>query len=127
MAIKSINIKFPMVRGTAGVFDTNNTTSEAIKDNLRILILSNHGERPIHYNFGANLRSVLFEQGENLKQQVQDKIAAAVAIWLPFVSISQFSLQSSSDNKSIPENQVNVSIEFVVGQVKGKLSLPIVF
>jgi len=40
--INSINVKFPMTKGKAGAFETNKTTLDAIKDNLKILILSNY-------------------------------------------------------------------------------------
>jgi phage baseplate assembly protein W len=60
--IKSINLKFPLRRSSAGAFETNVTTIAAVTDDLKILILTNFGERPMQYDFGANLRSVVFEQ-----------------------------------------------------------------
>ena len=60
--IRSINVMFPMKKSSSGAFQTNITTFDAVRDDLKILLLTNHGERPIHYDFGANLRSAIFEQ-----------------------------------------------------------------
>ena len=120
MAIKSINVKFPLVKGSAGAFETNKTTIDAVKDNLKILILSNYGERCIHFDFGANLRELLFEQGADLEQKIRDRIAAAILKWMPFVTITKFSAQPINDN-----HEIKISMEFAVGQLTGKLDLPI--
>ena len=58
----TISIKFPLRKSSQGAFEGNVETIDAIRDNLRILLLTNHGERPINYDFGCNLRKVLFNE-----------------------------------------------------------------
>ena len=45
-----------------GVFRSNFTTKQAIKNNLINYFLTNPGERPLNPNFGGGLRSFIFEQ-----------------------------------------------------------------
>lgn len=118
----NINLKFPLRRSSKGAFDTNQSTIDAVADDLRILILTNYGERPIHYDFGANLRRILFEQeGGDIRQQVKDSIISATEKWMPFVSIIDILVDDSTTNSTLKSNEINVKINFGVGQLQGTL------
>lgn len=117
-----INIVFPMRRGIQGAFAANTETLRAVSDDLRILLLTNYGERPIHYDFGANLRRILFEQGEDVKQQINDSIVAAVDKWMPFLVIDQITIKDNKDDSTLRLNEVRVNIDFRVGNLEGSLS-----
>lgn len=47
---KGIGIKYPMTRSSMGAFEVNRTTVDAVRDSLKILILTNHGERVVNYD-----------------------------------------------------------------------------
>lgn len=111
-----INLKVPLRRSPRGAFATNDSTLEAVADDLKCLILTNHGERVIHYDFGANLRALIFEQGIDVKQQIADAITSAVEKWMPFVAIRDMQIILSDEDLSVPNNQVKVKISFFVGK-----------
>lgn len=120
---KSINLKFPLKRSPKGAFETNNTTIAAVTDDLRILLLTNYGERPIHYDFGANLRRVLFEQeGADVRQKVADSIVSAVERWMPFVSLEEITVDDSTTKSTLRPNEVRVTIKFTVAGLQGVLT-----
>lgn len=113
-----LNLKFPMVQGSDGAFATNSDTLHAVADDLKILILTNHGERPCQYNFGANLRSLIFEaEGDNLAQQIKDHIHSAVSTWMPFVTIRDILVLTQANSPLIPENTIRLKISFTVGAI----------
>jgi len=113
-----INIKFPLTKGSQGAFDTNVDTLSAVTDDLRILILTNHGERPIHYDFGANLRKVIFEfRGSALRQAIKDSIEVAVEKWMPFVNLLDITVEESTVNPTLRDNEVLVKIKFSIGNI----------
>lgn len=116
-----VNIQFPMRRGTQGAFATNDSTIDAVIDDLRILLLTNHGERPIHFDFGANLRPVLFDQGPDIPQRVEDSIVAAVEKWMPFINLKRIEVTTIAEDASLRPNEVRVKISFSVGQLQGNL------
>lgn len=121
--VKSINLKFPLKRSPKGAFEVNNTTIAAVTDDLRILLLTNYGERPIHYDFGANLRRVLFEQeGADVRQRVADSIVSAVERWMPFVFLEEITVDDSTTKPTLRPNEVRVTIKFSVAGVQGILS-----
>jgi phage baseplate assembly protein W len=118
----AINLRFPLRRSAKGAFETNNSTIEAVTDDLRILILTNNGERPIHFDFGANLRNIVFEQGSDVRQKIEDSIISAVEKWMPFVTLNNVTVNDSSTDSTLRANEARVKIEFSVNQIQGVLT-----
>ena len=114
--IKSgINFKTPFKKSTRGGFEMNETSTEAIADDIRNLLKTNFGERLIHWDMGANLRGLIFEnKGEDLKQKISDSIVSAVEKWLPFVTLSKIEVFDSVSNQSLGDNEVLVQLSFLV-------------
>ena len=119
--ISPVGIKFPMKRSSRGAFATNDSTIDAVIDDMRILILTNHGERPVHFDFGANLRPIIFEQGPDVAQRVEDAIVSAVEKWMPFVNLKRVEVTTIDDDPSLRPNEIRAKISFTVGQVQGQL------
>jgi phage baseplate assembly protein W len=113
-----INIKFPLRRGASGAFETNKTTLDAVKDDLKLLVLTNHGERVVNTDFGANLRGLIFElRGPELRAAIRDRIAAAVEKWMPYVNIVDVEVQDATTTPYLNDNQVHLNIKFSIGIV----------
>ena len=120
--VNSIGIKFPLESSSQGAFATNDTTIDVMRDDLRMLILTNHGERPMKYDFGANLISAIFDQtDEFLEQKIKDLISNAVAIWLPQVTIDNIEVKTSINDNTVPPNKVRIKIFFSVGTESSSL------
>jgi len=119
-----INLQFPMRRSPQGSFATNESTLDAIADDLKILLLTNYGERPIHYDFGANLREVIFElQGDDLSQSIEDHIVVAIEKWMPFVNVINIDVQDKTTTPTLRSNEIHVKIEFSVGNLDSTKTL----
>lgn len=113
-----INMKWPMRHGTKGAFETNEDTFDAILDDLKILILTNFGERPVHFDFGANLRPLIFElQGADLRQAINDSVIAAVEKWMPFVNVVNLTVDDETTVTTLRPNEVHITLEFSVGNI----------
>ena len=71
--------------GRSDLFEMHFDPVAQLSDNLRNLILTNHGERLGRYNYGANLRPLLTELGakEDFDAEAMRKIINAVNNWLP--------------------------------------------
>lgn len=63
--------------------------ADQITDNLRNLILTNHGERLAFYDFGANLRPLLtdFSNKDSFDSEAMTRIKKAVTKFMPFVEL----------------------------------------
>ncbi len=65
--------------------------ADQIADNLRNLLLTNHGERLCSYDFGANLRPLTHEIARpDWEDEVMTRIKTAVAKYMPFVELQSF-------------------------------------
>ena len=90
-----------------------NTNDVGIKKNNAAIIQSclnilrtNHGERPFNYNFGANLRSYLFENMSNITAaNMSTSINTALANWEPRIEVLNTNIQAKGD-----ENDVRITV-----------------
>lgn len=88
-----IGIKTPLEAGVDrdGLFRMHRSVEATVSDNLRNLILTNHGERIFRYDYGANLRELAFELGtEEGDFEAINRIRNAVRKYLPFISLQTF-------------------------------------
>ena len=107
-----IGIKTPIEISTnEGIFTMHTDISKQISDNLRNLIMTNHGERLGFYDFGANLRPLLFNLGqESADTQAIENIKRAVSKYMPFVALSNFQVfVDRNDNKEVAKVAVQIT------------------
>lgn len=99
-------------------FTKNSITSDlskktdvaAVKQSIRILLMTNFYERPFAYNKAANLRSFLFEQTDNLTAEaIRKNIQQVIESYEPRVIIQELNVTVGSD-----ENSYDVYLQFKV-------------
>ena len=88
-------------------FYKTKTILEQAKSNMRNLLLTSKGERVMQPEFGSTLTDVLFNQGEDVENQIDEAIREAVSNWLPYIIINEINMFQQG-------NQVDVSIDFSV-------------
>lgn len=112
----SIGFTLPFAKssGSVGYFATTNDEVSAVKENIKSLLLTNWGERPMHYYLGANLREFLFEpiDVDELRAKIEERITSQISTWLPFVSLDKLDILLSEDGQSVPENTIKIMLEF---------------
>jgi len=88
-----IGIRTPIQFGTDvdGLCKMHHNNADQVADNLRNLILTNHGERLGLHNFGANLRELTFELGNSdVDSEAMSRISKAASIFMPYVQLREF-------------------------------------
>ncbi len=104
---KFVGITFPLDHSPEGFFFKSKTVLEQAKANLQNLLLTTPGERVNQPELGSDLKSIIFEQGEDIPNRIEEAIRSAVDKFLSYITIENvFTTQQ--------DNQVNVSIEFSV-------------
>ena len=93
-----------------GVFKSNYTTKEATRNNLINYFLTNPGERPLNPNFGAGLRSFIFQQiaDDNL-DFLENEISSNLEKFFPNINMNNLVVGKQEDI-----NTINVSLDYSI-------------
>lgn len=107
-ARKAVGFGFPL-NGNA-VFVPTYTTADQIKANLVNWLLTNKGERIMNPEFGANLKSLLFE-GANvgLEEQLKFNIETSIKNYFPMIKVKKLDFILDPD-----ENTTNFILTYEI-------------
>jgi phage baseplate assembly protein W len=106
----SISLVFPLEVGTNGFQSySDSEASEAIKQNLKMLLLTNPGEYVMDLGFGVGLSRYLFENASpDLKSRIKSSINLQVASYMPYLRL----LNVEVDFSNIDSNSIYIRIEY---------------
>ena len=101
-----------------GMFATTKTTVDAIKNDIRLLLMTQKGERLMQPNLGVNIRQFLFEQiTEDITIQIENDIVDTFETWLPFVELREININKEDQDK----NRLGIDIKFNIRNVPTEL------
>lgn len=108
----SVGLDFPVSRkagDTMGYFATTKTTIDAIKNNIRLLLTTERGERLFQPFLGMNIRRFLFEQiTDDTAVEIENDIVETFETWLPFVELRDIEINLDDQDR----NQIKIDIKF---------------
>ena len=107
----AIGISLPFGRsGTNQLFNKTYSTKDQIKSNLINLLLTNRGERILNYEFGCDLRPLLFEaMTPSTEENIRNTITTSANIYIPEIQIVNILIDNEYDN-----NTINITIDYVL-------------
>ena len=104
---KYVGIEFPLGYSPEGFFYKTKTILQQSKANLRNLLLTTPGERIFQPEFGSQLKIIVFEQGQDIPNRIEETIRSSADKFLAYINIiNVFTTQQ--------DNTVSVSIEYSV-------------
>jgi len=109
-----IGLDYPLHKsdGSEGYFKSTSTTIEAVKTNIKMLLMTEQGERLMQPTLGLKLRRYLFEQfTSELEIDIQNEIVETINHWLPFVEIQDIKVGTGQDY-DIERNTITVKVDF---------------
>lgn len=109
----SIGFKFPFIKssGSLGYFELTTDELSAVKQNLRVILSTNWGERVNHYYFGCNLREFLFDNIQS-DDKIKDRIISQINTWLPFVILKKIEVFFGKNNDF--SDIIKIKLEFAL-------------
>ncbi len=123
MAI-GVSFPFALATGSLGYLEPTSDIVEALRSNVRCLLLTNWGERVMHRDFGGNLREFLFEQKTNtLRARVADRVRSQLAKWLPFLTLAGLYIVFSEEDPAVPDPGFGIRLELTYGNIPINLFL----
>lgn len=89
-----VGIRIPYVRGNLGYFEQTYSDIERVHTNLKMLLLTAKGERPMMPTYGSDLRSLLFNPGEDQYEELfVEAVREAAEKWMPEIEILEVRVQ----------------------------------
>ena len=118
-SVSSINMKWPLGNFRQGFFQGNKDTISAIREDIKILLMTIKGERVMHRNMGTSLPILdgqLFEPTQNVEvtEKIRMEIESQIEIYLPFISLQSVNIFTSEDDDKLTVNQVRVSMSYLL-------------
>ena len=108
----SVGLDFPIGRQAGdqmGYFATTKTTMDAIKNDIRLLLMTQRGERLFQPFLGMNIRRFLFEQiTDDTAIEIENDIVDTFQTWLPFVELQNIEVDLGDQDR----NTIKINVTF---------------
>lgn len=122
--MSSIGVKIPISFDSADGFKMLKTYRDAVKQNLKMLVLTNPGERVMDPEFGVGVSTFLFSNfSEDVQSRLNKKINTQIQTYMPAIRVEEISfiiLDPDTNSMSfqiiysIPDIGVNDLLEFTI-------------
>jgi phage baseplate assembly protein W len=126
-----INLKFPLRSYRRGFFEMNNTTTAAVRENIKTLLMTVKGERVVNPSIGTNIPTLmgqLFEQIEpgEMESKIGAEVTDALATWMPevkMVGITVYTQDTLPGGASLNPNDILVRMSYVYSGIPDMVDL----
>ena len=117
--VNSINLKFPLKSYRRGFFQGNSDTLEAVRENIKTLLLTTKGERVMHAGLGTNipvLQGQLFEQISKNEtfETIRIEIENAIQTYLPYIQILNIRMTTQDEEPELGNNKIRISMDYSI-------------
>lgn len=121
---KGLSAALPLiVNEQDGPYRLNKIIPELARQNLKMVILTNPGERVMIPEFGVGLSSYIFENDSpQLRSDIIGRISSQVSEYLPYIFLENISVNPFGEN----DNQLIVSIQYFIPNESEKQNLSII-
>lgn len=126
--MSGFSVALPIIYSDAdGPYSLNKDLLSVVKQNLKMLILTNPGERVMDTDFGVGAKKLLFENFSQAEfGRIQSVISDQVARYLPFVIVNDITILTKENNLAIDDNAISITISYFVPNLNKSDSLNII-
>lgn len=123
-SVQSINFKWPLKAFRHGFFQGNTNTRTAVREDIKILLMTIKGERVMHRDMGTTLPILggqLFEPIKKIEliEKIKLEIETQIKVYLPFLNLQSVNLLTSEDDENLKINQIRVSMSYLIRDQQG--------
>ena len=112
-----VDLPFRKSDGIQGYFESTSNSLDAVKNNVRSLLLTEKGERIMQPNLGLSLKRLVFQPvTPGLLDMIKQEISDTFKQWLPFVVIQNLdvSINSGGDDGELMGNTIIITVNFAM-------------
>ena len=115
--MSSLAVKLPLTKDSVDGFRMIKDFKTLIRQNFKMLLLTNPGERVMHPSFGVGIHTFLFSQFSTTSfASIESKILEQVEIYMPVISIHNMDFQPDGADM----NRLNIRIEYSIPSLNVK-------
>lgn len=108
----AIGLDLPLSNFRGSSFALNYTTIDQAVANAKVLLLTNHGERPMRPTFGCNLRGTLFDNiSPELTADIEETVRDNFEVYLPYININELQVQTSTSDPNRLDITLTISLK----------------
>ena len=117
--VNSINFKFPLKSYRRGFFQGNTDTINAVRENIKTLLLTRKGERVMHANLGTSipvLQGQLFEpvNKDETFENIRLEIESAIKQYLPYIRVINIRMITQDEEPELGNNKIRISMDYTI-------------
>lgn len=110
----SYAVKLPLAQDSADGYAMIKRLKTLVRQNLKMLILTNPGERVMEPDYGVGIRQFLFENfGNDVYARIDSRIREQVAQYMPAVQIQKLQFAGSDPDT----NTLALYLEYSIPQI----------
>ena len=107
----NLTLKVPLSQDSVNGWTTLTNFKESIKQNFKMLLLTNPGERIMSPDYGVGLKTYLFSNfNEQTFSEIDVKIREQVRVYMPVITIQEISF----DSAAIDSNVLHTTIKYAI-------------
>lgn len=127
MKVRGLSPALPLTYDEGSGYRMNTQFTEVVVQNLKMLILTNPGERIMEPEFGVGLKKYLFEQNvEAVHGEIEARVVTQVERYLPYIKIQQIQF-FNSENSDMADNYLHITIKFYIKPLEKSSKLDLLF
>jgi len=109
--MSSLNVKLPITRNDIDGYTMIKDLKTLLNQNLKMIVLTNPGERVMDPDFGVGINSYLFENFNNtIYTDIRNNVRDQVAKYLPVITIDSITFDGSNEDHNILGISISYSI-----------------
>ncbi len=120
--------KLPLTLDPADGYALNKDLKELSRQNMKMLILTNPGERMMDPGFGVGIAAYLFENNSpSTYSKIEARIQQQVAKYLPYINLEDIIFRAEDPLNKQEDNFLGLSISFSIKKlgIRDVLEVPI--
>lgn len=121
--MSGISPKLPLSLDDQDGYALNKTFKDAMKQNFKMLILTNPGERVMLPDFGVGIRRYLFENADEFTYaEIKQNILEQTQLYLPFIKIVSIDIIENGDPllQKSSGTGINLRIQYFIPEILGE-------
>jgi len=112
--MSSLSVALPLRYSTTDGYEMHKTIRNMLKQNLKMLVMTNPGERVMEPTFGVGLQGYLFENfTSSTYAEINEKIKQQAKLYIPVIKI----LRVSFNDADIDRNTLGISIVYAIPKI----------